>query len=342
MTTEKTIPVCIVGGGFGKKVLLPVCEQHPRLRVTSVVVKTNIPADIQGRIPVFIDLETALHESETVLVLVASPHSLHEQQVSIALEAGKHVLCEKPLALSHDAARSLHVRCAELGLIGAVDYSFRFIPTRAYVTDLVHSGEIGAVKIAYLSFFRNDFGKWPSQWYYDRQQGGGMLLATGSHLVDSARLLLAGPITQLTASISESSGIDTGFTITMENGDGAVCLISVSHQIPGQGKHLLEVHGTDGSLFLRDNGSIVKAVNGELFPLPVPESYFNGFGGEKWSGNPRLQPTARVIDEVVSAILTETPLKAFDFAVAAKNQMLIDAAWESHRIGRRVSINEYE
>lgn len=342
MIAQKIIPVCIVGGGFGKRVLLPVCEQHPRLRVTSVVVKTNIPADIQERIPVFTDLEMALHESEAELVLVASPHILHEQQVSIAVEAGKHVLCEKPLALNYDAALSLYVRCAKIGLTGAVDYSFRFIPARAYVTDLVHSGEIGAIKIAYLSFFRNDFGKWPSQWYYDRHQGGGMLLATGSHLVDSARLLLDSPIVQLTASISESSGIDTGFTIIMETGNGATCLISVSHQVPGQGKHLLEVHGTKGSLFLGDDGSIVKVVNGELLSFPVPESYFIGFGREKWIGNPRLQPTARVIDEVVSAILAGTPIQAFNFAVAAENQMLIDAAWESHRTRRRVDINEYK
>jgi len=342
MTAQKIVSVCIVGGGFGKRVLFPVCEQHPRLQVTSVVVNRNIPADIQKSVPVFTDFETALQESESDLVVIASPHNIHEQQVRVALEAGKHVLCEKPLALHHGAAFALSAKCTDLGLIGAVDYSFRFIPARAYLADLVHAGEIGAMKIANLSFFRNDFSSWPSRWYYDRQQGGGMLSLTGSHLIDSARLLLASPIVQLSARIFESDGIDTGFAITMEAGDGAVCNIAVSHQIPGHGKHMLEVHGTEGSLCLREDGLIVKVVNGELFPQPIPESYFIGFGGQKWNGNPRLQPTACVIDVVVSAILTSTPLKALSFTVAAENQKLLDAAWESHRTRRGVSINEYK
>ncbi|HNS34134.1 MAG TPA: Gfo/Idh/MocA family oxidoreductase [bacterium] len=342
MTQKKVIPVCIVGGGFGKRVLLPVCELHPCIRVVSLVVNCNIPEDVKNHIPIFTDLDVALRESQPDLVLIASPHALHADQVNTVLESGKHVLCEKPLALQYETASNLSHKCDELGLIGAVDYSFRFIPARAYFTELIRSGEIGAIRIAYLSFFRNDFGKWPSAWYYDRHQGGGMLQATGSHLVDSAQLLLADPVSELTATIIESNGIDTGFTIIMETGDGAVCCIAVSHQMPGLGKHLLEAHGTDGSLLLGSDGTIAKVSNGKTFPCPVPESYFIGFGNEKWEDNSRLQPTARLIDKVVSSILGSTPLQDMNFAVAAANQKLLCAAWESHRSRRRVVINEYK
>lgn len=342
MSQKKSIPVCIVGGGFGRRVLLPVCEQHPNLRVVSLVVKRNVPEDIQSRLPVFTDLGVALKESQPELLLIASPHALHEDQVSVALEAGKHVLCEKPLAMRYEAALALSRKCDKLGLIGAVDYSFRFIPPRAYFTDLIRSGEIGTTKVVYLSFFRNDHDKWPSSWYYDRHQGGGMLQATGSHLVDSARLLLTNPVSELTASIRENNGIDTGFTIVMETGDGAVCCIAASHQIPGQGKHLIEAHGTGGSLFLGSDGAIVKICNGEIFPYTVPESYFMGFSNEAWKDNPRLQPTARLIDKVASSILAASPLQDVNFAAAAENQKLLDAAWESHNSRRRVLINEYK
>lgn len=342
MSQKKPVPVCIIGGGFGKRVLLPVCEQHPNLRVVSLVVKRNIPEDIQNRFPVFIDLSVALRKSQPELLLIASPHALHEDQVNVALEAGKHVFCEKPLALRYEAALALSRKCDELGLIGAVDYSFRFIPARAYFTDLIRSGEIGTTKFVYLSFFRNDYVKWPSAWYYDRHQGGGMLQATGSHLVDSAQLLLASPVMELTASIRESNGIDTGFTIVMETGDGTICHIAVSHQLPGQGKHLIEAHGTDGSLFLGGDGAIVKVLNGETSSYSIPESYFFGFGDEKWQDNPRLQPTARLIDKVVSSILAAAPVRDLNFAVAAENQKLLDAAWESHNTRRRILINEYK
>jgi len=342
MNQKKSISVCIVGGGFGKRVLLPICEQHPNLRVVSLVVKRNIPEDIKNRLPVFTDLNIAIRESQPELLLIASPHSVHEEQVNIALEAGKHVLCEKPLALQHQAAITLSRKCNKLGLIGAIDYSFRFIPERAYFTDLIRSKTIGTTKIIYLSFFRNDFDKWPNKWYYERHLGGGMLQATGSHLIDSARLLLTNPISELTASIRENNGIDTGFTIFMESEDGAICCISVSHQIPGQGKHLIEAHGTDGSLFLTNDGTILKVANGETFTCPIPKSYFIGFGNKEWKDSPRLQPTARLIDKVIFSILEVAPMHDLNFAVAAENQKIIDAVWESHRTRRRILINEYK
>jgi predicted dehydrogenase len=342
VSKKKPIPVCIIGGGFGKRVLLPVCEQHSNLRVVSLVVKQNIPEDIQNRIPVFTDLSIALKESQPELLLIASPHALHEDQVNVALEAGKHVICEKPLALRYEAAAALSRKCDELGLVGAVDFSFRFIPERAYFNDLIRLGEIGTMKTVHFSFFRNDYDKWPSAWYYDRHQGGGMLQATGSHLIDSAQRLLVNPILELTASIRESNGIDTGFIILMETCDGTICHIEVSHQIPGQGKHLIQAHGTDGSLFLRSDGSIMKVINGEISVLAVPESYFFGFGYEKWKDNPRLQPTARLIDKVVSSILETNPIRDLNFATAAENQKLLDVIWESHNTRRRILVNEYK
>lgn len=342
MMDKRIVPVCIVGGGFGKRVLLPVCEQHPNLRVNSLVVKENIPEDVPKHVLVFTDLAEALKETEAELILIASPHALHEYQVDVALEAGKHVLCEKPLATNFRAAYTLQQKCTKLGLIGGVDYSFRFIPARAHFTNLVRSGTIGVLRFLYLSFFRDDFDRWPSKWYYDCNQGGGMLLATGSHLVDSACLLLNRQIVSLEAAIYEHSGIDTGFMVTLEAEGGAVCVIAVSHQIPGQGKHLIEAHGIDGSIFLNQDGAIVKVEHGELNQCPVPSTCFTGFQGKKWSGNPRLQPAARVVDEVVSAILESKPLVSLNFEAGVENQKILDAAREAHRTKRRVSLDEYK
>lgn len=339
---ERIISVCIVGGGFGKRTLLPVCIRHPNLRVSSLVVKEQIPEDVSKHVPVFTDLARALRETDAELVLIASPHSVHEYQVDIALDAGKHVLCEKPLATSFRAARVLQQKCVKLKLIGGVDYSFRFIPARAHFTDLVRSGAIGAVRFLYLSFFRDDFDRWPSKWYYDRNQGGGMLLATGSHLVDSARLLLTSQVTSLEAVIYEHGGIDTGFMINLKTESDVACMIAASHQIPGQGKHLIEAHGVDGSMFLNHDGTIIKVEHGVPNQCPIPTASFIGFRGEKWNGEPRLQPAARVVDEIVSAILESRPLVSLSFEEGVENQKILDAAWEAHLTKRKVSLNECE
>lgn len=342
MKNNRIIPVCIVGAGFGKKVLLPLCEQHSNLQVNALVLKESHPEGIPKNIEVFTNLEDALRETATELVFVASPHLFHEKHVNISLEADKHVLCEKPLATNFIVAKILQQKCLERGLIGGVDYSFRFIPARAYFSDLVRSGVIGEPRFMYLSFFRDDFNRWPSKWYYDRNQGGGMLLATGSHLIDSARLLLGSKIASLTAVIHDYNNIDVGFVINLETENGALCTIAVSHKIPGQGKHLIEVHGTNGSMFLNQDGTVIQVKHGEAKQCFIPASYFVGFVGQQLHGDARLQPVARVIDKVVSAILKSKKLELLDFKAGVENQKIIDAVRVSNKEERRVYLNEYK
>lgn len=337
--TETKIQTCIVGAGFGKRVILPVCEMHPSLEVTSLVVKERIPTDVPKHVQVYVDLEQALRDSQAELVIIASPPLAHNEQVAMALQHGKHVFCEKPLAMDALSARLLEERCTRQGVVGGIDYSFRFIPARAYFIDLVRAGNIGTLQASYISFFRNDFNSWPSRWYYDRNQGGGMLQATGSHLLDTATSLLGCPIRWIEAVIKENDGIDTGFSLVLEVQGGSICIIAVSHTSPGLGKHLVEAHGTKGSLYLDEKGSILLVMGGVSSICPIPERYFYGFSDRKWDANPRMQPIARIISAMVTAIQGGSILSDMDFHAAVENQKMIDAAWRSHRTGRRVYLD---
>lgn len=333
---EFRIRTCIIGGGFGKRMLLPVCEMHPRIEVTALVVKARIPVDVPEHVRVYTDLNQALQNSPAELVIVASPPFLHQEHVAAALQYGKHVLCEKPLALDASSAALLEEQRSNQGVVGAVDFSFRYVPARAYFTDLVRSGSIGTLQTSHISFFRNDFDSWPTDWYYDRNQGGGMLQATGAHLVDTAVMIHDSRIRWMCCSVTENKGIDTGFTLIMEAESGSVCTIAVSHTTPGQGKHVIEAHGTNGSLFLDENGDLIRVINGTPSPCPIPEMYFYGFSDSKWDANPRMLPTARIIEATASAITEGGSVDAIGFPAAVENQKIIDAARESYRTGRRI------
>jgi predicted dehydrogenase len=202
-------------------------------------------------------------------------------------------------------------------------YSFRFIPQRALIRDMIAEGTIGPVKSLSLKFHRNDFHIWPKAWYYDPLQAGALLL-TGSHLIDSARYLSGGKIVSVSASLYKSGDTVTGFIIAMKTDSDLDIRIDVSHQIAGSGKHLIEVCGKDGCILLNEEEKVILRQQGTDYIYSIPEQYYYGFDEQVWRGNPRLQPTARVIGKVLRQISTYE-LSGLAFSEAVINQAIIES-----------------
>lgn len=337
------ISVGIIGGGFGRRILLPVFLKHPALSVKWLATNHDLPV---GSVPSTVketsQWEELLNDSEVGVIAIATPHSLHAQQVKASLAAGKHVFCEKPLALNTSEAFELAKQCTEVGLVGVVNYNFRFIPSRALFQSLIENGVIGPLRSLQLSFFRDDFDRWPSGWYYDRKQGGGALLATGSHLIDAVRWLTQSEIKWVDSSISMEANIDVGFSVTMETDSSCLCSIDVSHRISGIGKHIIEAHGADGSLLLDAEGQVIFTRAEYTCRYYPTASHLTGFGENPWEGDPRLQPTARTVDLFVNHIVHSSVVLPIDFLIAAKNQAVIDAIWTSHLEQRRAVVEKLD
>lgn len=133
------------------------------------------------------------------IVSIVVGNALHREIAEAMAAAGKHVLCEKPLAGTLEDAKamaSLEQRYPDLVL--ATGYTFRRNAGVAMLAKLAAEGALG--KIAHLDArYWCDYGANPNvpmAWRYKGPMGSGALGDVGSHLVDSAELIL-GPITEV-------------------------------------------------------------------------------------------------------------------------------------------------
>ncbi|UCH24583.1 MAG: Gfo/Idh/MocA family oxidoreductase [Trueperaceae bacterium] len=129
------------------------------------------------------------------LLVVSSPPAYHKEQSIATLTAGKHLLCEKPLALHQGEAQEMvAAAAANPEQLSLVDHELRFTPARLKAKELLAKGVLGDILIItarVATNFRID-PTVPWSWWSDASQGGGILAALGSHVVDGVRWLLSG------------------------------------------------------------------------------------------------------------------------------------------------------
>ena len=89
------------------------------------------------------DLQTALDNVETDVVLVATPPKTHLEVARIAFAAGKAVQMEKPLAASMDDAKALVAAAEESGNLLIVSQNYRYRPPMVALRKLLQDGVIG-------------------------------------------------------------------------------------------------------------------------------------------------------------------------------------------------------
>jgi len=142
------------------------------------------------------NLDELLEREDVHIINVCTPTANHRETVVKALKAGKHVYCDKPLtAKGHEAAEILRELEAnpKLGSLTAqVAFQCRFFPATMRARQLIEEGRIGkpfSFRACYLHASSIDPKK-PFAWRYDAEQGGGVLLDMGSHILDMVYYLL--------------------------------------------------------------------------------------------------------------------------------------------------------
>jgi predicted dehydrogenase len=143
------------------------------------------------------DWRELLRRDDITLVSIVTPPSVHKEMVIAALKAGKHVLCEKPMALDTAETAAMIAAAAEHNhLLALIDHELRFLPALQLARQQIQSGTLGALRHiegAISIGWRRDPNR-PWTWWNDAEQGGGVLGALGSHMIDQIHFLL-GPIT---------------------------------------------------------------------------------------------------------------------------------------------------
>jgi len=206
MSSKGQVRVGFIGTGWTERVQIPMFRRGGL--VVQAICSGN-PANAERvahalEIPeVYPDWQTMVAAQNVDVVSIVTPPHLHAEMAIAALQAGKHVICEKPMALNMaEAEAMLAAAQAAPNQLAIIDHELRFHPQRVELRRLLREGYVGELIAIHLDRLGSERlnPALPWGWLYDEKQGGGMLCAVGSHLLDLARWLV-GRVDALTAQL---------------------------------------------------------------------------------------------------------------------------------------------
>lgn len=194
------LDVAIVGYGLAGSVFhAPLIAAEPRMRVAAVVTSSAERAEQARRehpgVRVVARAEELFAAPTGIdLVVIATPNHTHAPLAGRALDAGLPVVVDKPFAVSVADAEDLVARAERAGVALSVFQNRRWDGDFRTVRELVRTGKLGVVRR-----FESRFERWrpvPKGGWREigtDEEGAGILLDLGSHLVDQA-VTLFGPV----------------------------------------------------------------------------------------------------------------------------------------------------
>ena len=199
------------------------------------------------------DLQRAIDDLDTDVVVVALPNHLHEQAVTAAARAGKAVLCTKPLGRTAEEALRMLQAVEQAGVFHGYLEDLVFTPKTLKALAAVRQGSIGDV----LWVRSRETHPGPhSDWFWDKAcSGGGAIVDMGCHCIEIARNFIGQDIrpvevvcwadTQVHKIETEDHAIGL---VRYQN--GAIGQFEVSWTFRGGMDLRDEVAGTEGTVWL--------------------------------------------------------------------------------------------
>lgn len=352
------VSIGVIGAGFARTTQIPSFQACAGAHVTAIASAHRENAERVAR--EFGIAHVANHWRELMtrddidLISIVTPPATHMEITLAALEAGKAVLCEKPMAMNADEANIMRQRAREKNVLALIDHELRFLAGRRKMRELLQANHIGHVRHAKL-LFRSDSRatvERPWNWWSDRAQGGGILGAIGSHVIDAFRWLFGTEISQVFCSlvthITERPDQQTGRMRRVTTDDeanlllrfsdspltqGATASVSLSMVEQGPAEHRLEIFGSWGALMIEESGELwhaetgmgewrcIEAARGELA---------SGMRDSSWSCS--FTSFSRAIIEALRDG-RNTVEGAATFEDGYRTQLVLDAARRSHESG---------
>jgi predicted dehydrogenase len=199
------------------------------------------------------EVDEAINDAETDVVIVALPNHLHEEAVVAAASAGKAVLCTKPLGRNAEEAKRMLEAVERAGVFAGYLEDLCYTPKTLRALDAVGRGTIGTV----LWVRSRETHPGPhSDWFWNKEiSGGGAIVDLGCHCIEIARNFIGKDIrpvevvcwgdTQVHPIEAEDHAIGL---VRYEN--GAVGQFEVSWAFRGGMDLRDEVAGTEGTIWL--------------------------------------------------------------------------------------------
>lgn len=131
------------------------------------------------------NIEEAVNDPETDLVIVALPNYLHKEGVLAAAKAGKAVLCTKPLGRNAAEAREMLEAVEKAGVFGGYLEDLVYTPKTLKAIESVKNGALGRI----LWTRSREAHPGPhSDWFLRKElSGGGAIVDMGCHCIEIGR-----------------------------------------------------------------------------------------------------------------------------------------------------------
>lgn len=199
-------------------------------------------------LPVFPSHHELLASADLDAVLVASPHTLHAEHVRAALDRGLHVLCEKPLVTDPRDGEELIALAEARGRVLMVSYQRHCDPGYRYLKLLVAGGALGELRSVGVRIGQNWRQLTIGSWRQDPAlSGGGMLMDSGSHMVDILLWLVDRPVTRVAALVGQAgTPVDITSTALIEFAGGLQANLQLLGDMPATWFEDVLIVGAEG------------------------------------------------------------------------------------------------
>jgi predicted dehydrogenase len=171
-----------------------------------------------------------VYEDKSVdLVLVATPNDMHKTYSINCLNAGKNVICEKPVTLNTAELTEVIAAAEKVGKLFTVHQNRRwdndYLTIRKILSDgLLHNPYVIESRV-------QGSRKWVHGWRAHKENGGGMVLDWGIHLLDQMLDLIPEKIVSVYAhlhKIANEIEVDDNFTAMLRFEKGMTAIVNVA------------------------------------------------------------------------------------------------------------------
>lgn len=290
-------------------------------------------------IPVETTLDDLVGRHDLDIALVTLPNADAPASIERLAEAGIHLLVDKPAATSATEGRRAFAAVRDAGVRAVVGLTRRYSPAARFGRELVGSGRLGRLITAEAVFAASSVRvRDPSNPLFDAElSGGGILNWLGIHDLDCLLWLTGEPVVEVSAMTgrvgSPGLAVEDVVSVALRFAGGAVGTVHHAYALPARGyRSHLAVRGLDASIELGLDDELVLLTAGSNGFVKEERTTFDVPPAPGYGASGRA-----AVRDLLDAIRDGYEPQANGDALVNALE-LIDAAYESARTGRHVSV----
>ncbi|WP_020530074.1 Gfo/Idh/MocA family protein [Flexithrix dorotheae] len=225
------------------------------------------------------DMEKAVNDPETSVVIIGLPNNLHKEAITLAAKAGKAILCTKPLARSAREAKEILDIVEKAAVFAGYLEDLVYTPKTLKAIKSVQNGALG--KVTWTRSREAHPGP-HSDWFWNSEvSGGGAIVDMGCHCIEIGRNFIGKDILPVEVmcwadTLVKPINAEDNAVGLVKYATGAVSQFEVSWSYRGGMDLRDEVAGVEGTIrldhFLRTGFELFTAVGEDGYVAEKAES----------------------------------------------------------------------